>query len=89
MYSEFMSYVTGLARVVLVLFRVALQALLQYFAGRAALVLVIVVGAFALLVLAHHVLPGPLASWYAALDKDKAASASLWRRRSSAPAPTP
>ena len=79
MHSEFVCYVTGVARVVLVLLRVALQAVLQYAAGRAALVLAILVGAFTLLVLAHHILPGPLAAWYAALDKDKAPSASLWR----------
>ena len=78
-HSEFASYVTGVARVVLVLLRVALQAVLQYAAGRAALLLAILVGAFLLLVLAHHVLPGPLAAWYAALDKDKTAAAATWR----------
>ncbi len=78
-HSEFVSYITGLLRVVLVLLRVALQTALHYLAGRAALVLAILGGALALLILAHHLLPRTLASWYAALDKDGAAAASLWR----------
>ncbi|GAB4429633.1 MAG: hypothetical protein OHK0011_12120 [Turneriella sp.] len=79
MHSRFASYLTGLLRVAMVLLRVALQSILRYLAGRAASFLVFLGGVLTLLMLAHRVLPGPLASWYAALEKKQSSLARGWR----------
>jgi hypothetical protein len=78
-HSEFVSYVTGILRVVLVLLRLALQSLLHFCGRRAPSLFVFIGGAFTILVLVHYLLPGPLANGYAALDAAKAPSARIWR----------
>ena len=79
MTSVFVSYIQGLAIVLAILLRIALEAIGAWFrrgAVRIALVLVLIP---ALVALAHYVLPGTLASWYAGLDQKKSPWAERWR----------
>ena len=77
--SVFFSYIQGLAIVVAILLRIALEAAGAWFrrgAVRIALILVLIP---ALASLAHHVLPGTLANAYADLDRKKSSWAETWR----------
>lgn len=74
------AYATGLARVLWVLLCVALRALGRALARRIGLAAVVLGGALALLVVAHHVLPELLGTWYAALDEEQSPAAAVWRR---------
>lgn len=79
MLSVIASYVGGLAIVLGVLSRLALQAVRGWIYKQKVKIILIVVAIPLLLSLMHHLMPGTLGKWYADLDQKKAPFAATWR----------
>lgn len=79
MTSVIYSYVAGLAVVLRVLLGLAFEAVAAWCSRSAVRIAFVLIAIPAIASLAHYVLPGTLANWYAGLDQKKSAWSERWR----------
>jgi len=77
--SVFYSYAEGIAIILSVLLRLAAESIAQWFRRRAMRIAAVFAALVALVIIAHHAMPGVLAAAYADLDRVKSPWAERWR----------